>query len=176
MNAIRNKEAQYADLVYRFISKHNHKLNQYEGFQFDGFVDLLDDSFGLSSEYEDTNLGFDFIYEIKDILTRTTGFRCRSHKYMHYNDVSIRSRTKKGNYCELDKILDGYGQYNVYAYENETKNEILKAYLIEMEAIRQLTRQSKFRTIDVYDGSFNVYSIEDIKLLGCLIDKYDRNN
>lgn len=176
MNAIRSKELQYSSTVYKLIGKYNEKLNEYEGFVFNDFVDILDEEFGLSTEEEDTKFSYDFVYQIKDIVKRTTGFRCRSFQYMKYNDISIRSKTSSGYRCELDKIMSGLGQYNVFAYENETKNEIVKAYLIDMDAIRTLTRQKKYKTIKMFDGSFNVYSIEDISHLGYLIDTYNINH
>ena len=55
-----------------------------------------------STEYEDSKLSFDLVYN----LNFTVSIRIRKNKYINFNDLTIRYKSKNGGKTEIDKIID----------------------------------------------------------------------
>lgn len=126
----------------------------------------------LSTDEEDNKYSFDIIFDIKF----TVSVRIRKFKYIKYNDLTIRSKSKKNGYCELDKIKDGMGQVYFYAYMNEQETELIKIRICNVETIRKLLVKHIYTGPQSnLDGTqFLSFRFSDINNYGGAIYKYDK--
>ena len=133
----------------------------------------LADSFSKyrpSTSYEDGTLCFDLVYG----LNFTVSVRIRKNKYLKYNDLTIRSRSKMGNKTEIDKIMEGMAQIYFYAYMNEEETKLVKVRMVNVDSIRELTETGNFYTKNNKDGTkFNTYSFFNIKIFKGDIYKFN---
>ena len=74
----------------------------------------------------------------------------------------------------MQKIINGLGQYYIYYVENKQKNSIILKLLINIETIRTLYKQGKYKPISMQGkGEITTFKISDIRQLGGVIDEYD---
>jgi len=108
---------------------------------------------------EDTQEGFDFMVNINDVKI---AIRIR-HSSCIYRDFTVRSKLDTGNITELAKIIDGKGDFYLYAWAiNDTR--IGEYMLIDLNLLRVLDILKDNR-IDIsnYDGTyFKSYSIIEL--------------
>lgn len=169
--SIRGKELQYYADALDFVIK-NEKLNSFENVKISNNVRP---KFEQSTTYEDTKLAFDFVCRLDDVYTRHFAFRCRNSFYITTGDIAIRSKTDTGNSnCEMQKINNGLGQYYIYYVENKQENSIILKLLIDIEIIRSLYKQGKYKPIKMEsNGEITTFKIDDIRALNGIIDEYD---
>lgn len=134
----------YRDLEHKFkFEITNHINNAMPNIRFKkGIV-------SVSSDYEDGNLSFDMVLNSKIGIS----VRIRNFKYMKYNDLTIRYRSKAGGYCEFEKIKNGLSDIYFYAYMNENKDNLIKIRICEVNAIRKLIDKKKYNIYNNYDGT-----------------------
>lgn len=122
-----------------------------------------------SSDYEDSNLSFDIKFNWSFVIS----VRIRKNKYMMYNDITIRKKSKNNGKTEFDKIKEGMANLYYYAYQNINETDIVKAYIVDVSAIRRLINKGKFTTHKNTDNTgFAGFKIEDIKNEGGLIKSF----
>jgi len=123
-----------------------------------------------SSNYEDSNLSFDMVFN----MNFTVSVRIRKFKYILYNDLTIRSRSKNGNKTEIDKIKEGLAQVYFYAYESKNQDRLVKVRICDVEAIRKLILKKKYVSRSNNDGTeFIAFKFCDIANNNGGIYKYD---
>jgi hypothetical protein len=126
--------------------------------------------FRLSTNHEDTNMSFDMVFN----LNFTISVRIRKEKYIRYNDLTIRSKSKGNNKTEIDKIKEGMSQVYFYAYMNENETKLKKIRIVNTDAIRVLTNKKKYNHKVNNDGTeFFTYKFNDVKEENGDIYKYD---
>lgn len=126
--------------------------------------------FRLSTEEEDTKLSFDMVCNTNISIS----IRIRKNKYIPYNDLTIRSRSKKNKKTEIDKIMNGKSQIYFYAYMNKEENLLEKVRIVDVSCIRKLTEKNKFSKRINKDGTeFNTYLFSEIKKENGDIYKYN---
>ena len=117
-----------------------------------------------SSQYQDRNESFDMLYQIND-KSYEVSIRYRNFEYLKYQDLTIRSKVISGYKTELDKILEGKGQFYFYAYKNQGNDRLIEVYLVDMNIIRSLYADGKYQTR--YNKNINdqlvAFSFADIK-------------
>ena len=94
-----------------------------------------------SNDYEDSNLSFDLVFN----LEFTVSIRIRKNKYLKFNDLTIRSKSKQNNKTEIDKINEGMAQVYFYAYMDKLESKLIKVRIAKVEAIRKLYNEKKFQ-------------------------------
>ena len=123
-----------------------------------------------ATDFEDGNLCFDLIFN----MNFTISIRIRKYKYINYNDLTIRSKSKKGFKTEIDKIKEGLAQIYFYAYMNQDENKLVKIRIANVEAIRKLTSSKIYEHKKNNDGTeFFTYKFTDIKKYDGNIYQYD---
>lgn len=127
--------------------------------------------FRQADDYEDGNLCFDLVFN----FNFTVSIRVRKNKYIRFNDLTIRSRSKLGNKTELDKIKEGMSQVYFYAYMNKEENRLEKVRIADVDAIRKLIKEGSFiGPIPNNDGTeFISFKFKDIKNKGGAIYKFN---
>ena len=124
----------------------------------------------ISSNYEDTKLSFDLVFDVKLKIS----VRIRKAKYIDFNDITIRSKSKKNNKTEIHKLMEGKGQYYYYAFMNRTETDICKAYIIDIDTIRLLTEKGLYKTTSNKDNTaFNSYKLSDLRDFNGIRYSYD---
>lgn len=103
----------------------------------------------VSSDYEDGNLSFDMVLNSKIGIS----VRIRKHKYIKFNDLTIRYRSKQGGYCEFEKIQNGLADIYFYAYMNEDESQLVKIRICYVNAIRKLISEAKYNIFKNYDNT-----------------------
>lgn len=117
----------------------------------------------------------DFIMDIEqgtDFFTREAirvGLRLRTYEYFKYRDeFTIRTKAyNNGTLTEIDKIMQGLVDYNLYGFVNEAKNKIIQYFIGDLEIFRdQVVVNPDIREIcqkntDTYATGFKAYKIKD---------------
>ena len=93
----------------------------------------------LSNTEEDTKFSFDIRFE----MNMQISVRIRKNKYKTKKDLTIRSKNK-GYKTELDKIMEGKGQFYFYAYMTKDENNLEEIYICDVKAIRNLYKKNIF--------------------------------
>jgi asparagine N-glycosylation enzyme membrane subunit Stt3 len=128
-------------------------------------------NFTISSDEEDTKLSFD----MKFYLNFQVSVRIRKHKYIKYDDATIRYKSKHRQETEIDKINKGLSQVYFYAYMNEAEDELIKIRIFNTEAIRKLHQEGKYTVRYNKDTTaLSAFKFTDIKQLNHDIYKYDK--
>lgn len=127
--------------------------------------------FRQADSYEDGNLSFDLVFN----SNFTISIRIRQYKYIKFNDMTIRYRTKQGKRTEFDKIKDGLAQIYFYAYECPNKESLIKVRMANVDSIRELIEAGCYITKQNYDGTMlAAFKFKDINSKGGAIYKYDK--
>lgn len=125
----------------------------------------------LSTYKEDTNESFDLIYSLKGLCVSV---RIRKYTYfIQHKDFTIRSRSRKGDYCELDKLVDGKSDWYFYGWENKDRTDLIGWILIDINDIRHdLLKRKKRNAIPNVDGTYFIsFTIDELeKDYNALID------
>ena len=159
MDNVRELEIKFRDEINNHIKKALPKLA-------DSFAE-----YRQSTSYEDGALSFDLVYD----LNFTVSVRIRKNKYLKYNDLTIRSRSRMGNKTEIDKIMEGMAQVYFYAYMNKEETELVKIRIANVDAIRKLTKLKMFGKKNNNDGTkFNTYSFLNISNYNGAVYKYNK--
>jgi hypothetical protein len=118
----------------------------------------------FESTYEqDTKDSFDVIFN----SSFTVSVRIRKYKYIGFKDLTIRSKSKKNNKTEIDKIMEGKAQVYFYAYMNQEENKLIKIRIVDVEAIRNLFTLKKYSEHKNTDGTeFYSYLFSDLEAAG----------
>ena len=94
----------------------------------------------MSDTYEDTKLSYDMIFKMRF----TISVRIRNNKYIHWNDLTIRSKSQHNVKTELDKIMEGKAQIYFYAYMTKDYTDLEKIYICNVEVLRNLYKSNNF--------------------------------
>lgn len=91
------------------------------------------------------------------------------HSYDH-GDIAIRSKTAYGNRTELDKIIDGEGDYYLYCWTQDGAT-ISEYILFDLDAFRQNIEEilSQSNIPNGYGGAFTTFSIYEMMQNNCIL-------
>jgi hypothetical protein len=137
MNDYRNLENKFKSEIELHIKNAMPNL-------FDSFV-----QFRQSDDEEDGKLSFDLVFN----MNFTISIRIRKHKYLKFNDMTIRYKSLKGYRTEIDKIKDGLAQIYFYAYMSEDENSLCKVRICNVESIRKLIEEKNYKVRENKDGT-----------------------
>ena len=157
MSNVRELESKY----HRIICDHLEKA-----------LDFIPKNFisKLSTSFEDSNLSFDLVVESKFVVS----VRIRKNKYINYNDMTIRYKSKNNQPTEFDKIKKGHAQIYFYAYESKDQKSFDKVRIVHVDAIRKLITQERYTVRQNPDGTeLAAFSFVDIKNFGGALYKYN---
>ena len=92
--------------------------------------------FRVSSKVDDTTKNTDLIVLVTDTQKRIA---CRVRRYAYFerypNDVTIRS-ANNGHKTEFEKIMEGWGDYLIYAFANQAEDSLEAYRIINLNAFR----------------------------------------
>ena len=129
-------------------------------------------NFRQSTPIEDKKLSFDMIFTSKFKIS----IRIRKHKYLYFNDLTIRSKSKNNKKTEIHKIMYSEVQIYFYAYMNEEEDSFVRIRIIDINAIKELTKKGKYKNKKNSDGTeFYTYLFSEIEKENGNIYKYDLN-
>jgi hypothetical protein len=158
MNDYRNLENKFKNLIEYHIKQAMPNL-------FDSFV-----QFRQSDEEEDGKLSFDLVFN----MNFTISIRIRKNKYTKYNDMTIRYKSMKGHRTEIDKIKDGLAHIYFYAYMDESENSLCKVRICNVDSIRKLIIDEKYKVRKNQDGTMlAAFKFKDIHDYGGAIYKFN---
>ena len=126
--------------------------------------------FRPSTSAEDSNLSFDLVFN----LNFTISVRIRKFRYINYNDMTIRSKSKNNRKTEIDKIMEGKAQVYFYAYMNQKEDDLIKVRIADVDAIRKLTFIKDYKHKKNNDNTeFFAYNFKDIERMHGNIYKFN---
>lgn len=144
----------YRNLENKFKSEIEFHIKNAMPNLFDSFV-----QFRQSDDEEDGKLSFDLVFN----MNFTISIRIRKHKYLKFNDMTIRYKSLKGYRTEIDKIKDGLAQIYFYAYMSEDENSLCKVRICNVESIRKLIEQENYKVCENKDGTMlAAFKFQDI--------------
>lgn len=144
----------YRNLENKFKSEIEFHIKNAMPNLFDSFV-----HFRQSDDEEDGKLSFDLVFN----MNFTISIRIRKHKYLKFNDMTIRYKSLKGYRTEIDKIKDGLAQIYFYAYMSEDENSLCKVRICNVESIRKLIEQENYKVCENKDGTMlAAFKFQDI--------------
>lgn len=157
MNDYRNLENKFKNEIELHIKEAMPKL-------FDSFV-----QFRQSDDEEDSKLSFDLVFN----MNFTISIRIRKNDYLKFNDMTIRYKSMKGNKTEIDKIRDGLAQIYFYAYMSKDENSLCKVRICNVESIRKLIEEEKYKVYKNTDGTMlAAIKFKDISDYGGAVYKF----
>lgn len=148
---------EYRELEYKYIEDIKHHISEALKSYYD-----KDFVFKPSTDYEDSNMSFDLIFNWEFKIS----IRIRQNKYVNYDDMTIRYKSRNNGKCEFDKIKEGIIKSNIYfyAFENQSKTSLCKGIIIKIDAIKALINSKKFKTKCNPDGTELAYfTFEDLE-------------
>jgi hypothetical protein len=119
-----------------------------------------------SSDLEDTKMSFDLHFSA-DVQVSV---RLRSYKYKSYNDITIRTKTRRGGDTEIDKLIEGKGQIYFYGVLSENQETIVKWVLYDINKVRSKLADNGIPR-ENYDGTcFKAYSFKFLNQNNAIIN------
>lgn len=122
----------------------------------------------MSSDHEDMKLSFDMKFENKLELS----IRVRNYNALQYMDMTLRTKSRGGGLTEIDKLIDGKGQYYLYMWENKESTEIEEFILVDIEKLRPYLKVEHCKIAFKSNGdgtSFGSWDIGKMYEWGCII-------
>lgn len=118
-----------------------------------------------SDVYRDQKHCSDAVIKMKDEnKIYDVSVRMRKNKYKKHDDMTIRSTRATGSKTELEKLLNGEGDYYFYCWLNEDETEIEKYWIVRInDDFRNLLRVER-REIENYDDSTFFVFIKEYEL------------
>ena len=109
--------------------------------------DLSIEGLGIASYEDDVKKATDLI--VIGNSTLRIGVRLRTNFYwkQYKHDFTIRSGRPSGVATELDKILDGWGDYLFYGFANNTKTEVIDYHVIDLNEFRKWASDGQNHTV-----------------------------
>jgi hypothetical protein len=152
---IRKNEAKFANTIKNILSV-NIKEILFNSFNID-----------LSTNYEDCNLSYDMIFTASIKIS----VRLRTYKYINYNDITIRSKSKCNQITEIDKLISGHGKIYFYGWLSKDEQKIQKWIIVDIDKIR-----NKLSTFGTWKNnndntSFKVYNFDFLKKHNAIISQ-----
>lgn len=148
----RIQERAFCSEITSLIKPHAHLMRDFKG--------------GLSTDEEDTKYSFDLVVSQRIRVA----VRIRDNAYLRYRDFTIRSVSLGGRYCEIDKIMDGHGDYFFYCWLSKDGGSIESYIIIDIERFRPLIDTPNVKDRPNGDGtSFNCYSVSKLKSAGAIV-------
>ena len=164
MDEIRNLEKFYLEDIRNIITEN------YTYFQIKRMT------LALSTYQEDTEEGFDVVLDGRVRIA----VRIRKKYYFdRFRDFTIRSRSRTGALTELGKLIAGYGELYIYAWEDIHRSKIENWMIIDIDNFRDMLMfPDKGKDIPNIgkdgnpDGTrFNGYSIEMLNRYNAILAK-----
>jgi len=113
----------------------------------------------LSTTEEDTKESFDMVFKESVNLS----VRIRKNDALKYSDFTIRSKTKKGQKTEIDKLLSGLGHIYFYAWEDINQQYIEHFIIVDIHKATHILKHPHSRNIPNGDGTFfNAYHLSSL--------------
>ncbi len=112
-----------------------------------------------------------------DLITLTIKpmrFACRVRRYDAFRDYwtefTLRNSRPLGNKTELEKVLEGWGDYLVYGFANQYETSLIQAFIGNLNVFRQWYAEKTARRRipgiikDNFDGSstFRVFELQQL--------------
>lgn len=99
------------------------------------FKEILNCNIQISTHDDDVKNATDLILEYQGNLIKC-GLRIRDVKYMQYNDITIRSKSKHGNPTEIDKLKNT--DRIIYCVVNPLNKKVMKYAILDALATYNL--------------------------------------
>lgn len=148
---MRELELKYKPLIIK------HLLQAYPLFDFEKYFTLEN-----STLFEDVNYSYDMVFKSNIEIS----VRIRQNKYLTFQDLTIRSKSKANGKTEIDKIQEGKAQIYFYAYEDKQRNKLTQINICDVDIIRKLYEQGKYYKGNNYDNTeFFSFKFKDIERL-----------
>jgi len=112
-----------------------------------------------SNDEEDCNLSYDMIFFGRVELS----VRIRRNEYLRYKDFTIRSRSKNGFKCEIDKLVEGLGNVYFYGWMDKEEKNLEYWVVVDIKAIRDKLIEYGVERTNPDGTKFKAYSIEFLK-------------
>jgi len=126
----------------------------------------------VSTRSEDVHQASDYV-----VVTEQGSIGCRvrrPHTWERYGDVTFRSKVRGTRKTEIDKILEGWGRWYLYAWALDNTSTDLEAWVfLDLDQLRASgLLLKKMREIDNYDSSskFKRINIPDLQRGNCILD------
>lgn len=152
---IRQEEYKFRNQIYKIL-KRNNILMPYIKWHIE-----------QSSEYEDCNLSYDMKYNGVVELS----VRIRKNEYLKYRDFTIRSKSKNGYECEIDKLMKGMGNIYFYGWMNKAETGFDDWIVVNINAIREKLLDGTFRS-NTDNTGFLFYPIEWLRKNNAIISEH----
>ena len=124
----------------------------------------------LSTEQEDTKESFDLVYNSRIEVS----VRIRNNYALQWCDLTIRSKSRFGYKCEIDKLIDGKGSVYLYAWKTIDNSRFETWILIDINKIRHLLPDFKNNVTMNRDGTgFITIKIGLLKIADAIINFYN---
>lgn len=120
-----------------------------------------------SSEYEDQNLS----YDMKFNGTVELSVRIRKHQYLKYRDFTIRSKSKNGYACEIDKLMAGLGKIYFYGWMNQQETGLADWIVVDIDKIRNDLRTAGTYRDNVDNTGFMFYKMNWMKQRNAIVSE-----
>ena len=108
-----------------------------------------------SSEHEDQKLSYDMIFHGKVEIS----IRIRRNEYLRYKDFTIRTRSKNGYECEIDKLINGKGNIYFYGWMCKDQISLVDWIIVDINKIRQHLSSNGYPLKNKDGTEFKAYSI-----------------
>ena len=111
--------------------------------------------FKQASFIEDTQQNTDIIM----IESNRIRYACRIRRFSYYknynfrNEFTIRSKTKYNKKTEIDKVLEGWGDFFIYGFENECCNGLQKITVSDLAVFRKVYNEKMGSYHNNHDGT-----------------------
>lgn len=145
------------------MSQHDFDTNQaYEQLHVAGVSQILKGNamyianVELATKEADTRQATDMVFKITggDIAVRVRRYKSHRDKF---RDLTIRAMTKGGGKTEIQKLLEGFGDWYLYAWANK-QDELTEYMLLDIPAIRSSgLLEKKRKKIPNGDGTGFIY-------------------
>lgn len=100
---------------------------------------------------------------------------CRMRRFQYFqrypNDFTIRSNRNSGVKTELDKIIEGWGDYFFYGFSNAIENRLIKWFIGDLKIFRlwfarylAINHKPPGMKHDNFDDSSSFYSYDALKI------------
>jgi hypothetical protein len=113
----------------------------------------------LSSEEEDCTLSYDMIFMGRVELS----VRIRRNEYLRYKDFTIRSRSKNGFKCEIDKLIEGHGNLYFYGWMDKSEADLEYWIVVDINRIRQKLLTDGIERSNGDGTKFHAYSLDFLR-------------
>lgn len=126
-------------------------------------------SFEVANDEQDKRQATDMVLTVKG--GQRIAVRVRRPEHRKWTDITIRCRSVSGMKTELDKLREGWGDWYVYAWEDQA-HQLSRWCIIDLDRVRAEKLLDKPRAIRVNgDGTaFITIPLSELYIAGALVE------